>query len=245
MARGRKLASLTLIDEQQNQLQGDCSIGYPGLRPGRAGPHHPRQRRRLDQCSRRQACRRHTAHRRQVAPTLPGGRHPGVARRNPVRTAPDLRRRQGGERNQPRVAGDTRHRHALEHARAGAGRGPFQEHGAALARPLRRQTAPGADLQAVDRPVFHREGARHRRVVPQPARPRDGPVRGREVADSGAQSHPADAADGLGLRRRLHPRLRPARHDDAVRRPGHPPRGRCSGSTGSGTATRSSCRSCA
>ena len=42
-----------------------------------------------------------------------------------------------------------------------------------------------------------------------------------EVADSGAQSHPADAADGLGLRRRLHPRLRPARHDDAVRRPGH------------------------
>ena len=60
-----------------------------------------------------------------------------------------------------------------------------------------------------------------RRVVPQPARPRDGPVRGREVADSGAQSHPADSADGLGLRRRLHPRLRPARHDDAVRRPGH------------------------
>ena len=40
-----------------------------------------------------------------------------------------------------------------------------------------------------------------------PPRPRDGPVGGREVADSGAQSHPADAADGPRLRRRLNPRV--------------------------------------
>ena len=79
---------------------------------------------------------------------------------------------------------------------AGACRGHCQEHGAALVRFVRGQAALGEDLQAVHRPVLHRESARHCRVVPQPAGPRDGPVCGREVADSGAQSHPADAADG-------------------------------------------------
>ena len=94
------------------------------------------------------------------------------------------------------------------------------------------------------RPVFHREGARHRRALPQPARPRDGPVRGREVADSGAQSHPADAADGPRLRRRLHPRLRPARHDDAVRRPGHRHRQGVRAVPEAASPRGSSCRSC-
>ena len=105
-----------------------------------------------------------------------------------------LLRRPGPRPRRPRAGPPARPSGGeLEHAHAGAGHGHFQEHGAALARPLRRHTPPGADLQALGRPVLHREGARHRRALPQPARPRDGPVREREVADSGAQSHPADS----------------------------------------------------
>ena len=43
----------------------------------------------------------------------------------------------------------------------------------------------------------------------------------RENPGPGAQPHPTDAADGAGLRRRGHPRLRPSRHHHPVRRPRH------------------------
>ena len=69
---------------------GDSQLGHPALRPGPAGPHHPRQRRRLDQRRRCAARRRHTTNRRQVATALPSGRYRGPARRTPTRSAPDL-----------------------------------------------------------------------------------------------------------------------------------------------------------
>ncbi len=149
MPRGRKLASLTLTDEQQNQLQG---IGQSATLP-----YALVVRARIILASAEGLTNAAVATRVGVKPHTVGkwrrrfldagiqGLHDEI----PARTPPVLRRRQGGQRDQPRVAGDTRHRHALEHAHPRAGHGRFQEHGAALARPLRRQTALGADLQAV------------------------------------------------------------------------------------------------
>ena len=80
---------------------------------------------------------------------------------------------------------------------------------------------PPALLQALQRPLLRREGARYRRPLSQPARPRRRAVCRRENPGPGAQPHPTDAADGAGLRRRGHPRLRPSRHHHPVRRPRH------------------------
>ena len=66
-------------------------------------------------------------------------------------------------------------------------------------------------------PLLDREGARHRRAVPESARARRGALRRREVADSGAGSHAAAAADAAGPGRAAHARLQAARHDVAVR----------------------------
>ena len=44
-------------------------------------------------------------------------------------------------------------------------------------------------------PPVRRQGARHRRALPQPTRPRPGAVRRREIANSGTRPHPAAVAD--------------------------------------------------
>ncbi len=76
--------------------------------------------------------------------------------------------------------------------------------------------APAEELQAVHRSVLCREGARHCRLVPEPARLRAGALGGREEPDSGAQSHPAVAAHGAGLCRGRDARLQAARHHHVV-----------------------------
>ena len=202
MPRGRPLHAHR---RTAGSTQRDCPVGHPALP---AGSHHSRQRRRLEQLRRRQACRRHTANRRQVATALPRRRHRG----------PHDELRPGRPRTYDDDQVSTAHcRRNPTPPRTGArvrSATGISKHGAALARPVRR--ALGADLH---RPT--RFSSRVRDIVGLYLNPPDHAMVlcGREVA--GAQSHPADAADGPRLRRRLHPRLRPARHDDAVRRPGH------------------------
>ena len=70
--------------------QRNCPVGHPAPRPGPAGRHDSRQRRRLDQLCGRPPLRRHTTNRRQVATALPSSRYRGPARRTPTRSAPDL-----------------------------------------------------------------------------------------------------------------------------------------------------------
>ena len=79
------------------------------------------------------------------------------------------------------------------------------------------QAAPARDVQALDRPVLRREGPRRRRPVHEPAGAGDRAVRRREEPGAGPGPHPAPAADGARPGRAAHPRLRPPRHDLAVR----------------------------
>ena len=68
---------------------------------------------------------------------------------------------------------------------------------------VRAQAASDRDVQALARSAVHRQGPRHRRAVPQPARGRGRAVRRREVPDPGARPHGADpAADARGARAR-------------------------------------------
>ena len=83
---------------------------------------------------------------------------------------------------------------------------------------VRSAAAPQRDLQAVHRPVLRREGPRRRRAVPEPAGAGDRAVRGREVAGAGPRPHATAAADDARSSRTRHARLRPPRHDLAVRR---------------------------
>ena len=72
----------------------------------------------------------------------------------------------------------------------------LQEQRAALLPALWPAAASHRELQAVQRSVLRREAARRGRLVPEPARQRAGPVRGREEPVPGAGAHAADAADG-------------------------------------------------
>ena len=81
-------------------------------------------------------------------------------------------------------------------------------------------------VQAVDRPAVRGEGRRRRRALPQPARARRGALRRRESADPGPGPVPAGAADDARHARAAHPRLRPARHHQPVRRVQHRRRNR-------------------
>ncbi len=80
MPRGPKLAPLTLTDEQRDQLNG--------IARSTTMPHALVQRARMILASAEgltnaavaRRVGRHPAHRQQVAPTLPRGRHPGAAR---------------------------------------------------------------------------------------------------------------------------------------------------------------------
>ena len=76
------------------------------------------------------------------------------------------------------------------------------------------------DVQVLHRPRAGRQGHRRGRAVPGAAGERDRAVRRREVPDPGAGPDRADAADAARSAGAAHPRLRPARHLDAVRRAG-------------------------
>ena len=73
-------------------------------------------------------------------------------------------------------------------------------------------------VQALARSAVHRQGARHRRAVPESARGRGRFVRGREVADPGARPLGAGAAADARRARAADARLRPLRHHQPVRR---------------------------
>ena len=83
---------------------------------------------------------------------------------------------------------------------------------------VRAQAAPDRDVQAVARSAVHRQGPRHRRALPQPARGRGRAVRRREVADPGARPHGAGAAADAGRAGAADPRLHPQRHHQPLRR---------------------------
>ena len=88
--------------------------------------------------------------------------------------------------------------------RSMAGAMGLRQHGQAHLARLRPAAASGGDVQALQRSAVHRQGARHRGPVPGAARPRARAVRGREVADPGAGSHPAAAAAWPGASRAAH-----------------------------------------
>ena len=108
----------------------------------------------------------------------------------------------------------TRWRHPLERApwpsKAASPRAPCNAGSVSPSNPTASATSSSPSSEA-----------RYRRPLSQPARPRRRAVCRRENPGPGAQPHPTDAADGAGLRRRGHPRLRPSRHHHPVRRPRH------------------------
>jgi DDE superfamily endonuclease len=73
----------------------------------------------------------------------------------------------------------------------------------------RRSAAPGRHLQAVHRPPVRREGPRHRRAVPEPARGGHGVVRGRQDQRAGAGPHRSSTHKTPAIQRWLlaHPRV--------------------------------------
>ena len=66
---------------------------------------------------------------------------------------------------------------------------------------VRAEAAPDRDVQALARSAVHRQGPRHRRALPQPARGGGRAVRRREVPDPGARPHRAGAAADAGRAR--------------------------------------------
>ena len=88
--------------------------------------------------------------------------------------------------------------------------------GAADLAGARAATAPGAPVQAVEGPGVRPQTAQDRRPLCQPAGPRHCALGRREVADTGARSHPARVTDEEGSRWYLDARLQAARHDYSV-----------------------------
>ena len=86
---------------------------------------------------------------------------------------------------------------------------------------VRAATAPRGDVQAQPRSAVRGQGQRRRRAVSEPARARGRALRGREVPDPGAGSHPADPADAARAARARDPRLQAPRHLQPLRRAGH------------------------
>ena len=109
-------------------------------------------------------------------------------------------------------------RHALVDALDGGGDGHEPDGDQPDLAGVRAQAAPDRGVQALARPAVHRQGPRHRRPLPQPARGGGRAVRRREVADPGARPHGAGAAAAARGARAAHPRLRAQRHDQPLRR---------------------------
>src|SRR5450755_4316890 len=72
---------------------------------------------------------------------------------------------------------------------------------------VRAATQSAGDLEAVQGPAVHREGPRHLRPVPQPARASGGPGGRREIADPSVGPDHADPADVARHPRARDPRL--------------------------------------
>ena len=52
----------------------------------------------------------------------------------------------------------------------------LKEHRTTVVQPVRGAAPATTYVQVIHRPLLHRKGARYRRVIPEPARPRGGPV---------------------------------------------------------------------
>ena len=136
-------------------------------------------------------------------------------------------------------------RHPLEHAHHGARNGRIADGGDAHLARLRLAAAPPGDLQAVQRSVVRREGARHRRAVPGPAATRRWCCAWTRRARSRRSIARSPSCRWPRASRAAHPRLHAPRHHDAVRGAGHRHRrGHRSSCTGA-IAAPSSCSSCA
>ena len=99
--------------------------------------------------------------------------------------------------------------------------------------------APHRNLQIIERPAVHREGARYRWVVSEPAGPRSGALRGREVSNPGSGPHAAATSDATGTTGTAHARLCPSRDHVPVRRSRCEHRKRSSANAIAGIAARS------
>lgn len=86
---------------------------------------------------------------------------------------------------------------------------------------VRAETTSRGRVQALQRPAVRGQGLRHRRPLPEPARIRRGLLRGREIAGASTGTFPTGVPDDAGHARKTHPRLRPPRHDQPVRRVQH------------------------
>ena len=105
----------------------------------------------------------------QMASPLPRPRDQRVARRMAPRTPALDQRRADGQSDPQNLADETARRHALERPPDGRPEPTGEVDGAShLASPGSAAASP-AVLQAVERSVFRREGARHRRSVSEPA----------------------------------------------------------------------------
>jgi hypothetical protein len=83
------------------------------------------------------------------------------------------------------------------------------------ARAIRARGSHG-DIQALAGSPLHQQSPGHRRALPQSGRARARPLCRREIADPGARSHAALAADAPRASRAAHARLRAPRHDVVV-----------------------------
>ena len=93
---------------------------------------------------------------------------------------------------------------------------------AASGAPLRCSRIAARTFKLSQRPIVHRQGARHRGTVPEPPRPRAGVVRGRKEPDPSSGTHCAAAAHAPRPGRAPRPRLPAPRHHHACSPPSTP-----------------------
>src|SRR5674476_1438666 len=85
---------------------------------------------------------------------------------------------------------DTQRRYALVDAVAGGRVGTEPEYREPHLAGLRSPATPQRNIQVIERPTVHRESARYRWVISESTGARSGPVRGREVSNSGPRPNP-------------------------------------------------------
>src|ERR1700733_8728079 len=142
-----------------------------------------------------------------------------IARRTAPGHAAQTERRAGGAGADHDAGIDAQGRHSLVDAVAGSRVGAEPKHREPHLARLRSPAAPQRDLQIIEGPAVHREGARYRWTLPEPTGPRSGVVRGREVSDSGVRPNTAAAPHAARTVGTAHSRLCAPWHDLPVRRP--------------------------